>query len=153
MKASHTWTKAGCTWEQMEKPLRSGQPGSSRRLPEPGKKAGKDGSLRRSSSGYPLQVWLVLPRCREGASRETSPFQGLRPALAGTVTPARVRRELALPVPPRATLATVLSLDETGGIPLFNYGICKPSWSTPMPNPLRICAGFVRGQSTFVMSP
>jgi hypothetical protein len=50
----------------------------------------------------------------EGASRETSPFQGFRPALAGTVTPARVTRDLALLVLGRAILAAVLSLRKRG---------------------------------------
>ena len=60
---------------------------------------------------------MVLTRCMEGANREISPFQRLRPALAGAAAPARVRRDLALRVPARATLATVLSLHETGAIP------------------------------------
>jgi hypothetical protein len=50
----------------------------------------------------------------EGASRETSPLQCFRSALAGTGTPARVRRDLALLVPGHAILAAVLSLRKRG---------------------------------------
>jgi hypothetical protein len=51
------------------------------------------------------------------ANRENSPFQCFRPALAGAVAPARVRRDLALFVPVSATLAAVLSLYKKGALP------------------------------------
>lgn len=54
----------------------------------------------------------------EGANGEISSFQCFRPAHAGSVAPERVRRDLALLVPARATLAAVLSLYETGAIPI-----------------------------------
>jgi hypothetical protein len=60
--------------------------------------------------------FLVLTRCMEGANRGISPLQCFRPALAGAVAPARVRRDLALFVPARANLTAVLSLHETGAI-------------------------------------
>ncbi len=55
---------------------------------------------------------------RSGATNRNIPFQCLRPALAGAEAPARVRRDLALLIPTRATLAAVLSPYETGAIPI-----------------------------------
>lgn len=66
---------------------------------------------------------LVLTRCMEGANQEISPFQCFRPSLAGAIVPARVRWDLALLVPARATLAAVLSLHEKTAIPFCHITV------------------------------
>jgi hypothetical protein len=53
-----------------------------------------------------------------GSEPGNQPLQCFGLALAGSVAPEQVRRDLALLVPARATLAAVLTLDETGAIPL-----------------------------------
>jgi hypothetical protein len=52
-----------------------------------------------------------------GSEPGNHPLQCFGPVLAESVAPERVRRDLTLLVPVRATLASVLSLHETWAIP------------------------------------
>jgi hypothetical protein len=126
VKASRTWSKGG--WHLGNRQKRRGEldnqalPAGCQTLGRRREKADRSSS---TNLDHPFNL-VGLDPLQGGSEPGNQPLQCFGPTLAGSVAPERVRRDLALLVPARAPLAAVLSLHETGAIPILPWLSSNP---------------------------